>query len=311
MGVFMSKSTNVCLESIFLEGLEITPNCFGVLDDNRTVIYCNNHFASIFGVTKEQAIGQDTGTLLRHAWESKQGVIINTDDFEQWLANLNKLHDEVALNEFETDLIDGRWFKMTRVNLDSGHVMLLGVDITQLKNAQKSLEEAHQHIENLVNTDQLTGVHNRRAYHQIAKQECARAIRFNQPLSLLVIDIDYFKAINDNYGHIGGDEILKEFAQNCDKLLRQSDSLSRIGGEEFTAILPMTDNNDARLIAERIRAQIAQHPFYISKTCTGVNITVSIGCSSLTKEDNSMHDLFCRADKALYLAKHSGRNQVL
>ncbi|WP_282110940.1 GGDEF domain-containing protein [Shewanella algicola] len=199
---------------------------------------------------------------------------------------------------------------MTRINLDSGNTIIMGVDITELKNAQKALEDAHQHIENLVNTDQLTGVHNRRSYNQIAKQECARAIRFNQPLSLLVIDIDYFKAINDNYGHIGGDKILKEFAQTCDKLLRLSDSLSRIGGEEFTAILPMTYQDEAKLIAERIRAQIAQHPFYVSQTCKGINITISIGCSTLVEGDTSMNELFFRADKALYSAKNSGRNKV-
>jgi diguanylate cyclase (GGDEF)-like protein len=307
----MPKSIPANLEAIFLEAIEITPNCLGIINSDKEVIYCNQHFASIFGTTVQNATGKKSADLLRNAWETKQGVIINTDNFEQWLANLHQLHADKALNQYETDLTDGRWFKMTRINLDSGNTVIMGVDITQLKNAQKALEEAHQHIENLVNTDQLTGVHNRRAYNQIAKQECARAIRFNQPLSLLVIDIDYFKAINDSYGHIGGDQILKEFAQTCNKLLRQSDSLSRIGGEEFTAILPMTAQDEAKLIAERIRAKIAQHPFYVSPTSTGIKITVSIGCSSLTEGDTSMNELFCRADKALYSAKHGGRNKVL
>lgn len=306
----MPKSIPANLEAILLEGIEISPNCLGVINSDKEVIYCNQHFASIFGTTVQNATGKKSADLLRNAWETKQGVIINTDNFEQWLANLHKLHSDKALNQYETDLTDGRWFKMTRINLDSGNTIIMGVDITELKNAQKALEDAHQHIESLVNTDQLTGVHNRRAYNQIAKQECARAIRFNQPLSLLVIDIDYFKTINDCYGHIGGDQILKEFAQTCDKLLRQSDSLSRIGGEEFTAILPMTDQNEAKVIAERIRAQIAQHSFYVAQTSKGINITISIGCSTLTEGDTSMNELFCRADKALYSAKHGGRNKV-
>lgn len=306
----MPKSIPANLEAILLEGIDITPNCLGVINSDKEVIYCNQHYASIFGVTKEQAIGKKASDLLRHAWNTKQGVVINTNDFEQWLDNVHKLHSEKNLNQYETDLLDGRWFKMTRINLDSGNIIIMGVDITELKNTQKALEDAHQHIENLVNTDQLTGVHNRRAYNQIAKQECARAIRFNQLLSLLVIDIDYFKAINDNYGHIGGDKILKEFAQTCDKLLRLSDSLSRIGGEEFTAILPMTSQDEARLIAERIRAHIAQHLFYVSQTCKGINITISIGCSTIVEGDTSMNELFCRADKALYSAKHGGRNKV-
>ncbi|MGX9460250.1 diguanylate cyclase [Shewanella sp. A14] len=306
----MQKSPPVSLEPILLEALTLTPNCFGVLNHNKEVIYCNQHFASIFGTTAENAIGKKSGDLLRHAWKTKQGVIINTNNFEQWLENLHKLHSEKALNQYETDLSDGRWFKMTRINLDSGYTIIMGADITNLKQAQTSLEQAHQQIENLVNTDQLTGVHNRRSYNQLAKQECARAIRFDQPLSLLVIDIDYFKVINDNFGHDGGDSILKQFAQICNDLLRQSDSLSRIGGEEFTIILPMTDSEGAMIIAERIRDHIAKYSFNTTQTNKNINVTVSIGVSSLTARDNEIKDLFSRADKAMYCAKRGGRNQV-
>lgn len=306
----MPKSIPANLEAILIEGIEISPNCLGVINSDKEVIYCNQHFASIFGTTVQNATGKKSADLLRNAWETKQGVVINTDNFEQWLANLHKLHSDKALNQYETDLTDGRWFKMTRINLDSGNTIIMGVDITELKNAQKALEDAHQHIENLVNTDQLTGVHNRRSYHQLAKHEFARAMRFNQPLSLLVIDIDYFKTINDNFGHVSGDEILKEFAQVCNGLLRQSDSLSRIGGEEFTAVLPMTDHDGAMLIAERIRAKVATHLFNITQSEQHLTLTISIGSSSLIERDTSMKDLFNRADKALYCAKRGGRNQV-
>jgi diguanylate cyclase (GGDEF)-like protein len=301
----MPQSPPVNLEPILLDALKLTPNCFGVLNQDKEVIYCNQHFASIFGTTTEDAIGKKSGDLLRHAWETKQGVIINTDDFEQWLENLHKLHSEKALNQYETDLSDGRWFKMTRINLDSGYTIIMGADITNLKQAQTSLEQAHQQIESLVNTDQLTGVHNRRSYNQLAKQECARAIRFNQQLSLLVIDIDYFKVINDNFGHEGGDSILKQFAQICSDL-----SLSRIGGEEFTIILPMTDGEGAMMIAERIREHIAKHSFHTTQANSNIKVTVSIGVSSLTAGDKVIQDLFSRADMAMYCAKRGGRNQV-
>ncbi|MGI2170231.1 diguanylate cyclase [Shewanella sp. MF05960] len=306
----MPKSIPANLEAILLEGIDITPNCLGVINSDKEVIYCNQHYASIFGVTKEQAIGKKASDLLRHAWNTKQGVVINTNDFEQWIDNVHKLHSEKNLNQYETDLLDGRWFKMTRINLDSGNIIIMGVDITELKNAQKALEDAHQHIESLVNTDPLTSVHNRRSYHQLAKHEFGRAMRFNQPLSLLVIDIDYFKTINDNFGHVSGDEILKEFVQVCNGLLRQSDSLSRIGGEEFTAVLPMTDHDDAMLIAERIRAKVAKHLFNITQSEQHITLTISIGSSSLIERDASMKDLFSRADQALYCAKRGGRNQV-
>ena len=306
----MQKSLPANVESILLEAIDVTPNCLGVINRNKEVIYCNQHYASIFGVTKEQAIGKKASDLLRHAWETNQGVVINTNDFEQWLNNVHKLHTEKSLNQYETDLLDGRWFKMTRINLDSGNIIIMGVDITLLKQAQKSLEDAHQHIEKLVNTDQLTGVHNRRSYNQLANKEYARARRFDQPLSLLVIDIDYFKVINDNFGHDGGDNVLKQFTQICTTLLRQSDTLSRVGGEEFVVVLPMTNSVGANVIAERIKTHIADSSFQTTQTHKKINITLSIGVSSLTANDSTIKDLFCRADKAMYCAKRGGRNQV-
>ncbi|MGB5446535.1 MAG: diguanylate cyclase [Psychromonas sp.] len=298
------------LELILKEGLDLSLDCFGILNQEDIVIHCNNTFANVFGITKEQAIGRSNKELLRSAWATKQGIIIDTDDFNQWYQNIDSLHKEKGFNQFETDLSDGRWFKMTRVNMERGYIMFFGVDITDLKKTQKSLEEANRHIENLANTDQLTGLNNRRAFHLIADQEIKKARRYKQPLSLLLIDMDYFKQINDNYGHEAGDFVLHEFATLCQTLLRLPDLLCRIGGEEFVILLPMTGEDGARQIAERICVSVASHDFYFERLNCFIHVSVSIGLSYLSGREQSIQEILTRADVALYTAKQNGRNQV-
>lgn len=307
----MSKQPEITLEFLFQEVLDSVPDSFGILNSDREVVYCNSTFASMFGVTKEEAIGNHHKALLERAWHSDSGVNIESKDFCSWFEELVETQQAHAMNHFESDMKDGRWYKMTRINLNNGYMLTFGVDITDLKNTQKSLEEANQHIEQLANTDQLTGVNNRRAFDRFAVQEMERAIRYQQSLSLLVLDIDFFKSINDNYGHEGGDDVLKEFARLCGSLLRQSDTLCRIGGEEFAALLPMTDISAAHSIAERIRLHVERHEFFLSRVNQRIKITVSIGLSFLIETDQEIKDLLVRADAALYEAKGNGRNQVI
>jgi diguanylate cyclase (GGDEF)-like protein len=307
----MVNKIEVDLEVILKTGLDISPDCLGILNQYDVVIYCNNTFASVFGITKEEAIGQTNRALLKLAWSSKQGIVIKTDNFDSWYKNIIKQHKEKSINQFETDLTDGRWFKMTRLSLENGYVLLFAVNITDLKQAQASLEKANRKIEALANTDQLTSVNNRRSFYLIAEHELQNSKHNQHSLSLILMDLDYFKKINDNYGHEAGDFVLKEFALLCKDTLRKSDSLSRIGGEEFTIILPITSSLGAYEIAEKIRSKIEAHDFYIEHLGFCINLTVSIGISSLTYAKQSVKDLLVQADIALYEAKENGRNQVI
>ncbi len=305
----MSLNQEVSLELLLKNSLDLSPDCFCVYD-NEVVLYCNDHFADIFGTSKEKAIGSKYKALLRQAWLSQKGVIIDTDDFDAWLSDLDKAHDELSISQFETDLTDGRWFRMSRTTLACGYTVVFGVDITELKRTQKALEEANKHIEQLANTDQLTGVNNRRAFESIAKHEVAIATRYKHPLSLLTLDIDFFKRINDNYGHEAGDDVLKQFTQLCSGIIRESDILCRIGGEEFVILLPVTESTAARKLAERIRSRIADNEFYLSSQNKKIPMTVSIGISQRNEFDESIDEVLARADSALYQAKNNGRNQV-
>jgi diguanylate cyclase (GGDEF)-like protein len=178
-----------------------------------------------------------------------------------------------------------------------------------VKERTLALEQANVTLKNLSETDPLTQIANRRSYDIKLSQAILFAKRVNQPLSLLVIDIDYFKKFNDNYGHGAGDIALKNVAHLISTTLpRATDFAARYGGEEFTVLLPATDINGAYGVAERIRLKIEleamKHEF--SAVCNFV--TVSIGIAELTPDIFQDSDLFKQADKALYKAKAQGRN---
>jgi len=173
-----------------------------------------------------------------------------------------------------------------------------------------SLERARlfQEVQSLALTDPLTGLHNRRSSFQLGKVEFSRAQRMNRPLSCMMLDIDHFKQVNDNYGHQGGDQILLEFANRCKDSVREMDLVGRYGGEEIIIILPETDLITALQIAERTCASIAGTPMKIRQQ--EINVTASIGVAAKDENTDQLETLIARADQAMYIAKHKGRNLV-
>jgi diguanylate cyclase (GGDEF)-like protein len=170
------------------------------------------------------------------------------------------------------------------------------------------LRQAHDQLAQLANTDVLTGVSSRRSFLARLQSELVPARRHDESLSLLMLDIDHFKRVNDEYGHPIGDVVLKQFTAICAGMLRAHDLFGRLGGEEFAIALPHTDVEGARSVAEKIRAAIAQTP--IATAAGDISITVSIGLAQIHAGQHEVDQLIARADKALYEAKHGGRNQV-
>ncbi|MET3790239.1 PleD family two-component system response regulator [Aquamicrobium terrae] len=160
-------------------------------------------------------------------------------------------------------------------------------------------------------TDALTGLHNRRYLDSHLQTLFDRAVARRRPLSVMMVDLDRFKAINDTYGHDGGDDVLREFARRLRQNMRGIDLICRFGGEEFVIIMPDTDGSVAEKVAERIRAEIARVPFAIGKQGQSVEVTVSVGVSSVQGVADSVAGLLKRADMALYEAKRNGRNRVV
>lgn len=166
-----------------------------------------------------------------------------------------------------------------------------------------------QAYENLASTDPLTGAVNRRKLEELTLAEVERSKRYKTNLSLMFLDIDFFKSINDNYGHAAGDQVLLQFYQTCSKLARETDIVARIGGEEFVILLPETNLQQAKKLAERVRTSI--NHCYITLNGTVIQITVSIGVAQWDADRFfNVDDLLAEADQQLYKAKNEGRNRV-
>ena len=172
------------------------------------------------------------------------------------------------------------------------------------------LHSMNQKLAELSIRDELTGLYNHRFFQEKMTEEFIRAVRYHYPLSCLLIDIDYFKTVNDTYGHPAGDEILKELSWFFTSYLRRSDTIARYGGEEFVVLLPHLGYEEAYLLAERIRKKIMDHSFVV-RSGMSMKLSVSIGLSSYPEDSADRKEtLLFYADKALYRAKGSGRNKV-
>lgn len=182
-------------------------------------------------------------------------------------------------------------------------------NMLSLRRSYLELRRKTQALHVLATTDPLTGILNRRAFSEAATGEVDRVRRYGRPASLLMMDIDFFKRINDGWGHAAGDAVLCAFADHCREHLRDTDHLGRLGGEEFAVLLPETDAAGAQILAERLRADLAA----VRVTPADgppIAMTVSIGVAE-AGPDESLDGLLRRADAALYAAKEAGRDRVL
>jgi diguanylate cyclase (GGDEF)-like protein len=198
-------------------------------------------------------------------------------------------------------LTDGRTIKFECIPLPQGGRMLTYADQTELVRAVEQLEA-------VVNIDHLTQIFNRRYLYARGEQETALARRHRRPLSLLMLDIDHFKQVNDVHGHAAGDVVLHAVAQCCQTTKRATDLAGRLGGEEFAVVLPETPLPQALQAAERLRRAVAANGVQLGDR--NLTVTASFGVACLQESDADFSSLLRRADAALYVAKHDGRNRV-
>jgi len=170
------------------------------------------------------------------------------------------------------------------------------------------LFEQARMLEEWAITDSLTGMNNRRRILTLCELEFQRSRRFNHPMSILMMDLDDFKAVNDTHGHNIGDQVLTTVAMRCREQMRNIDLIGRYGGDEFLVLLVETNLEAARIVAERIRSHVAEAP--VDTDIGQLNITVSVGITALEKDTSNLDALLNRADKAMYAAKKTGRNRV-
>lgn len=182
--------------------------------------------------------------------------------------------------------------------------------MVRIKQLQDELKNKMTELDRLASTDPLTGLYNRRFFYQRMEEEISRASRSMSPISLVYLDIDLFKAINDTYGHQAGDTVLKQVARIMTRLLRKSDVLGRIGGEEFLILLPDTDGPGSQVIADRLCKRVENTPFLYKDDSIDVTVSLGVYCSP-DPVAIGVDELVSRADAALYEAKQSGRNRVV
>ncbi|MFZ6027213.1 MAG: sensor domain-containing diguanylate cyclase [Chloroflexota bacterium] len=174
---------------------------------------------------------------------------------------------------------------------------------TAIYNAQ-----LHAEVQKLAITDALTGLYNRRGFEELGKRELERLRRFGHPLSAMMVDVDFFKKVNDAYGHKVGDQVIRSVAKRLTGSLREVDIIGRFGGDEFTVLLPETDMFTAASVADRTLTSVSELPIVVEQLA--LNLTVSIGVVKATMETPSLDVLLEQADQAMYAAKQAGRNQV-
>lgn len=179
-----------------------------------------------------------------------------------------------------------------------------------LKNKNAALENLNKAFQALAIRDQLTGLFNRRYFDEAITAEVARASRYGRDLSVIFLDVDFFKKYNDQYGHQHGDIVLKKISQIIKLNIREIDIATRYGGEEFVVILPETPKDDAYTVAEKIRQSVEETAASAIGNRNAPAITVSAGVASLGQEIMNVHQLIAKADQAVYEAKRTGRNAV-
>ena len=276
------------------------PDMVWLKDIDGRYIFCNQMFERFFGAAESTIIGKT-----------------DYDFVSQQMADLFREYDQRAVNNGKSSMNEEcvtfaddqhvaylETIKTPIWNVQGELIGVLGIarDISERKKMQEELQQ--QAI-----TDELTGAFNRRHFMFQAEQELLRVRRYGGECSVLMLDLDSFKRINDAFGHPVGDKVLAKVAEICLATLRCTDLFGRIGGEEFAALLTGTDVKGAKVIAERLRKNIQEAAIDTLETIT-VSLSVSIGVATYQPTNDSLSSLMLRADTALYAAKSCGRNQV-
>ncbi|MSO75779.1 MAG: diguanylate cyclase [Alphaproteobacteria bacterium] len=263
-----------------------------------TIAYVNPAFTRLTGYSLAEAVGRSPRFLL--------GPNSNTDA-RSTIREAVRRHEAVRA-EILSYTKSGQpcWLDANIVPLRDGsgrvsHFVAIERDIT----AAKTLEEK---LTRMATRDELTGLYNRRHFKDVVEREIDRAERYGHSLALLSLDIDHFKRVNDDHGHESGDRALVEFSHACAAALRATDTLARVGGEEFAALLPETPIDGAVWLAERLRATIAE--MTIEHRQRRFAVTVSIGVTAYAGSGDNLSGMLRRADQALYRAKAEGRNRL-
>ena len=305
-----ARAANAGISTEVADALESLSDGALVVNKACTTLWANNRFFEIYGLLRSaDLMGHGLTEIYAAAWR----------DHEPTAQYLNGLH---ALKErqrfagapYELPLPDHRWVRVVEQMGEraDGRGYSTHADITALKRQQDELERLTVSLKSLAITDALSGLANRRRFDEGLELEWLRAKRASLPLSLIMIDVDHFKQINDAYGHPCGDEVLRAIANELTRHIRRAgDLVARYGGEEFAVLLPNVDLQTACALADRMRESMQMAPIYAMNHTFSVTVSCGVSCAFAERIDGNSEWLIQEADAALYEAKRLGRNQVV
>jgi len=284
-----------------LAGFAASGAAIALFDPADRLVFTSEGMRRIYNIQPDCASFDD---IMRHCHATRTGPRFSVD-IETWLSNARQKRRSAPYRSFEIDMVDGSWFWSSETTYDGGWVLLFVTDITPLKTNESLLRLARDLAQQAADTDALTGLLNRRHVMSVFSYKTLEAGERGTALSVALIDLDHFKTINDRFGHAAGDKVLCHFAELAKQKIRDTDTLARIGGEEFMLLMPGVRLQRAVDIVERIREAVSR-----STHVAGIDLcyTLSAGIAECIGE--CPEELFQRADKALYRAKQGGRNRT-
>lgn len=273
-----------------------------IIDTAHSIVSFNEGAERMFGYEQKDVVGERLDILLPERFQLQHDVMI--DEFGQGAAATRAMGKRSR--QIYGRRKDGNEF------VASAQIMRLGdKDARYYAAIMRDISESKKTEEELLRlaaTDPLTGALNRREFTLLSEREALRSNRYHHPLSLLMLDLDHFKRLNDTYGHSAGDKVLQRFTTLCVNALRNVDFFGRWGGEEFVALLPETDIDGAAVIGERLRKLIADS--VLNYHDQKITFTVSVGIAQYKDSESSIDGPLSRADSAVYDAKKAGRNRI-
>ena len=304
----MNTNDKIDRQTLIAQLIAKSNDGYAVFDQTDVLIYCNDSYANLLlSTTADKLLNKSFAQSVGDAFLEKRNISINSSNIDEWLAMAQSKRWQTPFRSFETDLNSSHWLLITELVFEDRFLFVTATDITRTKTLELKLKATQDLLYAQANQDELTGLANRRAFVERGTRSVAKAHRNYANLSLFLFDIDHFKNVNDQYGHLAGDSVLKSLSQVVQSQLRNYDLCARIGGEEFVILFVDGSPQKNLTIIERIRNEIEQTVFEFEQI--PIRIKVSFGGTCLSAED-TLDTLLSRADKNLYLAKNQGRNQV-
>ncbi|MCO4785197.1 sensor domain-containing diguanylate cyclase [Marinomonas atlantica] len=292
---------------VFLSLISSTKDCCGIFDEDDVLIFCNPSFQENMCVQEEDIGVVNFSDIIRNQFHQKKGIKIDSNNLEEFVEYVKKVRRSIQYRSFEADYIDGRWFSVSEYTSDDGYLIMTLQDMTKSKVNTNQLNSELMQYKNMAMIDELTSINNRRGLITQINDELKMCTRPDTEVAFLIIDFDFFKNINDKYGHQKGDDVLMHVVQLIKENLSESDVFGRVGGEEFVVFMKETNKDRAFDFGVEMKNLVKDNPYEIDGQL--IPITISVGVSVHTSSTD-FEKFYETADRALYTSKRNGRDQV-